>query len=172
MCFTLEALAEVQQRTQALESLREAWLTGLERQAAEQERKALEDRLAVERLQQLGEEIAANREAKRRRAQAAQHREEAAAVAAKAEARQAKKAEKDAAAAAATMHRARMKDISDRLRRSKYWCDCGCPVHRPLCLIRDSHNSVLWLGADTGIDREELAWYYANGGRVVKGNLG
>ena len=81
------------------------------------------------------------------------------------------KTEKAASANTAWLHRHKMADISSRLRRSKHWCDCGCPVHRDACLIRDAYNSILWLGADTGVSRSELAWYYENDGRVVKGSL-
>ena len=48
-----------------------------------------------------------------------------------------------AAAAAARTERQRLDDISSRVRRSKYWCDCGCPVHKERCLIRGSYGEVM-----------------------------
>ena len=74
-----------------------------------------------------------------------------------------------AAAAAARTEWQRLDDISSRVRRSKYWCDCGCPVHKERCLIWGSYGEVMWLGADTDVSREKLAWYYSKGGRVQKG---
>ena len=155
-----------------LEALRESWHSWLERQAAEKEEKAKQERLAMECLRRHGEAVVAQQEAKRRRLhehmRKLQEQRKATAAAAKAEAKKKRSEEKAAANNAALLRCTRVAYIASRLRQSKYWCDCGCLVHPVSCLIRDGCNSVLWFGVDAVISREELGLHYANNGRVVK----
>ena len=109
-----EALAKVQQRAQALPSLREASLSCLDQQEAEKEKKALQDRLAMERLRQQGEELAAQwgpREGLRVRCSKAGAGKGCSFVA-KAKAKKARQVEKEAAVAAARLDQTKMADMS------------------------------------------------------------
>ena len=45
-------------------------------------------------------------------------------------------------------------------------------IHLYGILVRGRHGEVLWPGADQNVSRTELVWYYAHGGRVVKGIWG
>ena len=49
------------------------------------------------------------------------------------------------------------------------WRTCKLPLHSDRCGIRRSFGAVLWLGWETGVSREQLQWYYEQGGRVMKG---
>ena len=49
------------------------------------------------------------------------------------------------------------------------WRTCKLPLHSDRCGIRSSFGAVLWLGWETGVSREQLQWYYEQGGRVMKG---
>ena len=63
-----------------------------------------------------------------------------------------------------------MTEISFRLRRSRVWCNCGCPTHKPDCWIHSAREEILWSGADQYGSREELEWCNSIGGRVKKGH--
>ena len=45
-------------------------------------------------------------------------------------------------------------------------------IHLYGILVRGRHGEVLWPGADQNVSRTEPVWYYAHGGRVVKGIWG
>ena len=94
-------------------------------------------------------------------------------AAAAAEAEQTKKVQerKAAVAEALRVHKEAMTEISFRLRRSRVWCNCGCPIHKPDCWIRGAREEILWSGADQYASHEELEWCNSIGGRVKKGHV-
>ncbi len=97
--------------------------------------------------------------------------DEKAVAAAEAEQTKKKVQERKAAVAEALrVHKEAMTEISFRLRRSRVWCDCGCPIHKPDCWIRGAREEILWSGADQYVSREELEWCNSIGGRVKKGH--
>ena len=83
-------------------------------------------------------------------------------------AKEAQRAQREAQKKAGEERKARVVSLSERLRRSTAWCNCGKPDcfgnHKENCRIRGASGEVLWFGAD-----QALEWYYANDGKSKKG---
>jgi hypothetical protein len=83
------------------------------------------------------------------------------------EAKEAARAGRQAAAEAAARRKARVDAIGERLRRSRCWCTCNSRLeHRQNCQVVGASGQTRWFGADMGVSREDLSWYYVNGGRL------
>ena len=154
---------DVKARRDFLRALHQQWkerqaeLAALAAQDA-QRAKDFEERMARVRVEKEQE-----REAKRRRryekeeARRAREQEQEEEKARRAADAKAKKADEEA-------RKKRMAEISACISRSKYYCSCKLPIHKPNCRIIGAHGRLLWAGAEY-ISKEALEWYHAQGGK-------